>query len=226
MTSGRIFHCVAIVAVAGVLALGTSTARADIINGDFSDGLNSGWGIVANPPGYTEVVDGRLHIVSYNTYEWNSDVETWDLQDATESGINVLQSVLQEAGYWAPEGTDAIEFDVEVTITDNPVGNPGAGTMFAINYGGNAASTGLLTDYNGTVLLPLPGLVPNDPGGCQLSVVSYAGLDVSPDPGLGTSYTITVESYFDNFQFVPEPASVLVLAMGALAMIARRRRRS
>jgi len=212
------------------LLAGASAVRADIINGGFDNGLD-GYGVVipAVDPSLAlvEVVGGRLHIVSSNTYTW--DGTQWQIGEPDNAGIMVAQTVPEEAGFWAPAGTDAIEFDAEVAVTGVPAlpaGNMSAFAWFTINYNGAVNFSDFLTDVDGTVHVDMPGLVPDNNADISFVVSVYSLLDAFPeDPQVDDSITVTVDSYFDNFHFVPEPASMLVLAAGALAIVARRRRR-
>jgi hypothetical protein len=215
------------------MALG-GAARADIINGGFSqvpdwhDGLD--WEALILPEGAPDpnVVGGRLHVEIANTYNWDSVSGQWVLHESDPSVVVVTQIVPPDGGgFWAPQGTDAIEFDAEISILNNPSDNTGSGVRFEVNYNGSYASTGeqLLGNTNGKVRVEMPGLVPDGQVGIDLSLTTLSMLDVSPDPGSGTSYTITVRAYFDNFQFVPEPMSAGLLLVGAIMILLRRRRR-
>jgi hypothetical protein len=235
--AGERWLCVAAVAV---LALGGGAARADIINGDFSEGPDGldGWvKAVVNPPNdeslaLVKVVGGRLHVVTSNTYDWDGGSGEWVLHESDTSAVVVIQFVPADGdGFWAPDGTTAIEFDAEISISGNPAGNTGAGVRFEVNYNdGKYASAptgdGRLGDTAGTVRVEMPGLVPNGQVGIDFNLASLSMLNPTPAHIFGVdSFTITVDAYFDNFRFVPEPMSAGMLLVGAAGLVLRRRRR-
>ena len=229
--------------LAGVLAAGVSSVRADIVNGDFSSPL----GDVTNPqgpnwypfftPGQATVEitgDGWLHIVTTNTYAYDSGTGKWVRQEDYDSGATVYQNVPTDGGNYAPPGTDAIEFDFDIAI-DNPAGNDLAYLEFQINYNsGNVAPLAgqdHLAAGAGTLHIDMPGTVVDAPGAWTISLVSLSALNPSfsltpAELGLpSNTMTITIDSKFDNFQFVPEPASMGLLLVGGAAAMFRRRRK-
>jgi hypothetical protein len=229
--AGERWLCVAAVAV---LALGGGAARADIINGDFSNGLDGWVKAVVNPAAdeslaLAEVVGGRLHVRTSNTYNWDEPSQQWLLQEDNNSAVVVIQFVPADGGgFWAPPGTTAIEFDAVIGISSNPAGNTGAGVRFEVNYNDIYASAptgdGRLGNTDGTVRVEMPGLVPNGQVGIDFNLASLSMLNTTPAHSVGVdSFTITVDAYFDNFRFVPEPMSAGLLLVGAAGLVMRRR---
>ncbi len=234
-------------AVLAVLALGGG-ARADIINGDFSnealDG-SAGWVIAyasnADPLRVlVEVADGQLHVMTSNTWNWTVDEYgqngQWVCEEPVDSAAAIMQVVQpDEYGYYAPANTTAIEFDAEITISGNPASNVGpesAGVRFDVQYHNNSGTTGLVPLGDivpmQTLRVEMPYLVANSEDGIQLILTASSALAVLPaapgddDP---LSFTIEVNAYFDNFHFVPEPMSAGLLLAGAALLVLRRRRR-
>jgi hypothetical protein len=229
--AGERWLCVAAVAV---LALGGGAARADIINGDFSNGLDGWVKAVVNPAAdeslaLVKVVGGRLHVMTSNTYNWDEPSQQWLLQEDNNSAVVVIQFVPADGGgFWAPPGTTAIEFDAVIGISSNPAGNTGAGVRFEVNYNDIYASAptgdGRLGNTDGTVRVEMPGLVPNGQVGIDFNLASLSMLNTTPAHSVGVdSFTITVDAYFDNFRFVPEPMSAGLLLVGAAGLVMRRR---
>lgn len=224
--------------VAGVvvLALG-GIARADIVNGGFSSGL-SGWQSQVSPLNdeslaLVEVVNdqvfgARLHVVTANTYNWDEGKSQWLLQETDFSAAVATQNVPADANdFYAPPGTTALEFDADIEILGAPAGNSGAGVLVGVNYNetrlNEVAGDGLLRDGAARVWIDMPGLVANQPG-IDFYIVGTSQLDVTPNPDDEASYTITVNAYFDNFTFVPEPVSASLLLLGGAMLTVRRRR--
>jgi len=214
---------------AAVLALGGGAVRADIVNGDFSQKF-TGWDLqVINPSNAPSLAledanSGRLRLMTSNTWNWNGSTEQWELQETDASMVMVTQAVPADGGgFYAPPGTTAVEFEAAITISNNPAGNTGAGVAFQVNYNGKSAPPGggLMLDTAGIVHVEMEDLIPNVPV-MDFSLTCLSWLNVSPDPTARSSYTITVNAYFDNFKFVPEPISAFLLLAGAAGLVARR----
>jgi len=224
MAGGRLF-CLAAV---GVWAFcGVPVARADIINGDFSDGLN-GYVSVLDPNDDTsialaEVVNGQLHIRAVNTWTWNDGTQQWE--GTGGNFVKITQTMASDMGFWAPDGTDAIEFDANVTIENNPPGNVFAGVKFVVNYNGKASGKDMMANVNQKITVDMSDLDPDGEAGIDFDLTTY-GAVFTPTAPPETTYDVTVDAYFDNFRFVPEPGSVSLLLLGAAALAVRRRKRA
>ncbi len=211
-----------------VCAMAGGPAAADIVNGDFEDG-NTGWDVDSDTVGgaIAEVTsDGRLHLNVVHTWYYDNGW-TFDGFPFLEEAVAVQNVPADGNGLHAPLGTTQLALDpnIEVTFSDNVPEGTVAGVDLSVTYRLNDGSDneepapGVLGNDEG--LIELPGIDVTRPVEIELrtlSMFSPMGLDTAE------TYTITVDAYLDNFGFVPEPAGLAVLAVGAVGLLRRRRR--
>ncbi len=195
-------------------------ALGDLVNGDFNDGTTGGWGIFPSNDASSDVVNTAesnnvLKLLAKNTYVGGN------LQEAGLSSVTVTQPDMTNLFVlYAPSGTTDLEFNASV----DGVGATWPRADVFISY---------------TRLDAMPGMVfhtiTQGDSAWRLRTLSLDNIDIAQT----VSLQIVVESnnapdgngdaqvtgYFDDFAFVPEPASAALLAVGVLAALRRRPRR-
>jgi len=232
-----------------VCAVTWGAASGDIVNGDFAKGFTDpdvGWEryVLAFPSdtAVAEVTGGELHLKTEATWVYDHDSSTWVPATPLGAAIaQVWQQVPADAnGFYAPPDTTGLEFDANVSIIDAP-GNTSAWLKVFVTYYADLGSGGAgdnvepapedqaLPEGAGTYTIDMPGLMagpdPNN-SGIRIDIEAFSYLDSQPDPGLGESYTITIDARLDNFVLIPEPVTVGVLVIGGAGVLLRRRRQA
>ena len=198
-------------AAVAVLAM-TGAANAGLINGSFDGGFSTGW-----IPG----VDSTGACWVLPSHGGNADVLTLSADNDQDHGysIMIMDATIQSInGNYVPEGATTIQFlagfkivgDVEepyafaaARLAYREIGNV-IPTLVEIDI---AANDGLLEFYE----QPLDNIDITQPVHLQLAVTNQ---ETGP---------LQAQAFFDNFQFVPEPVTgMLMLAVSAL--LVRRRR--
>jgi hypothetical protein len=208
-------------------------AGAYILNGDFEDPSDlAHW--VAVPIGdlgmvTVEEITGasdQLHLAASNSYTWSG--AEWLLTDG-ETGSIAMASNPLDYDLYAPSGTTALSFDAKVAIA-SIAGDDAERILVEVSYnfdGGMFGSTESLWLAEGDWAqqsMSLPGLDTSKK--MNITVYARSGDGLTGEAGIeqGQTADLIAEGWFDNFAFVPEPASMLLLAVGGCAMVLRRRR--
>jgi len=211
---------------ASVLVLLAGPVSADLYNGHFTEGVDGLDGWDATP----FVLQGQAsqQVGSYNPYGTSLPhvlkIDAWN--DAGETAFSASTSqyivVPDGEGMFVPAGTSALSFygageavvptggswpeiSVSVTYTDT-LGTPRT-DFYDVTEGDSAWR-----------LRTLSLLSPLDP--YQIVVVQ---MTLSGD-SVPAGETLTATGYFDDFNFIPEPATMTALGLGAVLGLLRRRR--
>lgn len=192
------FFCVVFALCIGVVAwFGQPTAEATVVvNGDFSDGLNS-WtvesGNVSDGGGFALFEEHPTEILStlkqgFTLPDWSSMFLLFDVKmSATPGGAH-------DPFAWP----DAFTASLLDPVTKEPlIANPGRTDFFYID------NTGVLTPATLTVKLNLTGL-----GLSGRNAALYFDL-IGSDDGMLTNIKV------DNVEVIPEPCSLLLWFVGA-----------
>jgi hypothetical protein len=220
--------------LAGILTMAFwGQAGANIVNGDFEAPTDlAHWVAVGiGDPGdvLAEEITGpsdELHMMAANSYTWDGD--DWLLSEE-EIGSIAIANNPSDYQLFAPAGTDALSFDARVAVA-SIAGDELERLLVEVAYNFDGAVFGAsqslwLGEEDWTRhSLSLPGLDTSKQ--MNISVYARGGDGLTGQDGVepGATTNVIAEGWFDNFAFVPEPASMLVLAVGGCAMLLRRKR--
>lgn len=212
--------------ILGVFLLtATPSVAATIINGDFSDDLN-GWTPGEDGDASYEVVDSYegnskvLHLLATTTYTWNGD--SWEVPG--DYGV----AFATQTNFDPYTGLGALQFKASATCTG------ATWDQFDEDGGALVRVTHLSTEEKKVTdsmwlqyILPLPGL--DTAGFATVAILAYPILsldEMSEQRDYGDERVVTIEAYFDDFEFiVPEPGTVVLLCCGGGIMLILRRPR-
>ncbi len=206
------------VVVLGVLIISAGIGFADLMNGDFTGGSTLGWNLLDS---------GQATYSVISSYGGSSDVlmltaESTD--DENFSSMTASAFALDDgSGNYVPVGTNALEFDAEGFFSQSGETWPTIDvSVNYINLGGGFDSATLTIDLANASWasrsLALPSLDTTELVTVMVRVIA----DYEPP----VEETWTVNGYFDNFAFVPEPASCGLMIAAVAALVSRRRRSS
>ncbi len=216
------------------LVLFAGPVEADILNGDFEhvtdlqdwtpytavDSANAGQAVVeeVRETGGND----RLHLRALNSYTYTSG--EWLCDQAVDSYAEAIN-----LGTAVSSPITKLRFEAEIFIqTLENATEPYANVWLSVDYNDlvdyidlpffNSASR---QSYD----LDLPGFN----SGQVFKITVYAESDADtfnfPSGTEGQTTDVIAEAYFDNFQFIPEPFSATLLALGAAVLVGRTRRR-
>jgi hypothetical protein len=169
-----------------------------------------------------EVVSEELHLKAVNNYPWVDPPGQWQRAESVMTWMTIDQLGT------APFGKDAFQFDASITITGAPVSSEATAEAYVlviVFYNDFAASKSkrfYVTENSPNCTFAMPDLI----GGSPFNVIisAQSGLDKT-NAVPGEDYGITVEGYLDNFAFIPEPATMVLLVAGGAMLLRPRRRR-
>ncbi len=211
-----------------VCALAANPAAGALLNSDFSSGTDD-WAFQVDPLsgeatdyGVTSSYQGNSDVL-WVSVENSADVSDASVSVSTDSDDN---PVWQDS-MWIPTYTTAMEF--YAAVDDSQAGDATWNVQVKVSYFDNG-----LDAYNvvqapvtidnsnaawGLRSFPMPNVNPQ-----SQSLPMILTILVESQNDLSGEDTSTVTAYFDDFTFVPEPGTLGVLAIGAVAAIRRRRR--
>ncbi len=215
MRSGSLFARATVVLTTMFIAGGF--ASGDIVNGSFDTGTTYGWMVLAGANSSYSVVD----ITESDNVLKMDTIADYSGGTPPLSYVTAAQpDIFSTPFLYAPSGTTAIEFnakavvagvtwptiDVQVSYTDLLNTFRTASCVITESDADWRLRTITLSDIDTTKSLSF-----------QVRVIA----NHQPDGDLATA-----TGYFDDFAFVPEPATVTLLSLGGIAILRRRRRQS
>lgn len=227
---------VSVLLLAGLLGASIASATG-IQNGDFENATDlEHWTAVplAAPDANNALVeeidsagDDQLHLMARNTYTWGGGV--W----AMDQFLGSIAQSTNPADYdlYAPAGTTALQFDAKIDI--QILSGDSATRVWAkvdYNFGetifdATEALTFSASSDWATYVLDLPGLDVSKLIDLNIYARSGDGLVGPVGESEGQTVDLVAEAWFDNFQFIPEPISAVMLAIGGVGLVLRKRPR-
>jgi hypothetical protein len=226
------------------IACGSTPALSaqDPWNFTFSGSDLAPWAVQAADNGMSgaAIVDGQLQIWAGNNFEWiatNPGHGYWDVMEETSD------TLVGQLGIYAPAGAVALEFDVQLEIYQLIDGqrvdvNPDESSLLDITVSYNWQLPDYIYEYEyeyltldvpgttGRFTISLPGLDPNLPVTISINAMSDLYAD-GPAQGEPNTKQVWVRANVDNFAFsIPEPTTLVLLAVGGLVLLAKARRSS
>ena len=211
-----------------IVCAGSTVCPADIVNGDFEDGVN-GWWVAPTPSSDTSLAYGQtadvggnnvLELFAKTTYTWSGS--EWLRDQGEDSNVMVSQGFL--GALYAPAGTTSLDFYASATA----VGSSWPSVDVTFNYtklNGDPDSISLPITESGsswglrTVLLL--DIDVDEPVSIQIRAIADQDLY---DNGDGTGVA-EVTARFDDFVFIPEPCSLTLLLVGSIGVLLGKRHR-
>ena len=231
-----------VVAWVGLIAA-TGVAGADIINGSFdwaSNPLNQ-WTVIPSFIGTASATavdsyggqSGVMRLSAETPYVAAPGAWVNQLGFGFYPFVTAMQEVAVSDGRYAPAGTTALEFKVAMTFGDQaylepPFNDDETPTMeLSVLYSSSQGEESVfdyILDNRGTWLsrqIELPDLDVTQP----ISIVLRAFADREPEVSgnVGDTATMNLNVYVDEFHFVPEPMSLLLLTAGTGLLLRRRK---
>ncbi len=199
---------------AGVIVLISSAAMGDLVNPDFSGGtaaVEAAWDIT-----------GTNWTIASDYYGNSSDVLKLTSDGAGDEWDSfwVSQATEEAGGYYVPANTDRLWFDAAVEYTTLLPPTAEVHVSYNYTYNNSTHEWEYLEEYisiSDSTWQRREILLPNiDPTTDEVYVeIMFTSV--------GTDFENSSTGYFDNFQFVPEPTSILITALGGLAILRRKK---
>ncbi len=216
MRPGSLFARATVVLTA--LFITGNVASGDIVNGSFDTGTTYGWMVLPFSVASYSVVDitesdDVLKLDASNTFDEEGDLEQM------QSSITAIQpDGMVATMLYAPTGTTALEFYAKAVVTGAswPTMDVQVNYFDSSNMSHTASYT--ITESNADWQLRtiyLTGIDTSKSLSFQIRVIN----NQDPEDGVSQSF-----GYYDDFAFVPEPATMTLLTLGGIAMLRRRRR--